>query len=75
MFSQKPNFNTDYEAMKKALNYIKLWASNNNLSISIPYRIGCGIATGDWNTVYKIIEEVFNDYDITLYRLEIQNEQ
>lgn len=41
MFSQKPNFDTDYKAMKKALDYIKLWASNNNLSIAIPYRIGC----------------------------------
>ena len=70
MFSQKPNFDTDYEAMKKALVYIKKWAENNNLTIAIPYGIGCGIANGDWNKVYKIIEEVFNDYDVTLYRLE-----
>lgn len=41
MFSQKPNFDTDYEAMKKALTYIKKWAENNNLSIAMPYGIGC----------------------------------
>jgi len=70
MFSQKPNFDTDYEEMKKALKYIKLWASNNNLTIAMPYKIGCGIANGDWNKVYKIIEEIFSDYDIVLYRLE-----
>lgn len=70
MFSQKENFDTDYEAMRKALKYIKKWAENNNLSIAIPYGIGCGIANGDWNKVYKIIEEVFNDYDVTLYRLK-----
>lgn len=69
MFSQKPNFDTDYEAMRHALDYIKRWASNNNLSIAIPYKIGCGIANGDWNKVFKIIEEVFNDYDVTLYKL------
>lgn len=39
MFSQKENFDTDYEAMKKALIYIKKWAENNNLSICMPYRI------------------------------------
>ncbi len=38
MFSQFPNFETDYEAMKIALNYIKKWASNNNRTIAIPYR-------------------------------------
>lgn len=70
IFSQKPNFDTDYEAMKKCLEYVKLWASNNNLSICIPYGIGCGIANGDWEIVYKIIQEVFTDYKVTLYRLE-----
>lgn len=75
MFSQKPNFDTDYEAMKKALTYIKKWAENNNLSIAMPYGIGCGIANGEWSKVYKIIEEVFSDYEVTLYRLEVSNEK
>lgn len=70
MFSQKENFDTDYEAMKRALLEIKQYAKDFNLSIAIPYGIGCGIANGDWNVVYKIIEEVFNDYNVTLYRLE-----
>lgn len=70
MFSQMPSFDTDYISMEKCLRYIKAWAENNNLSISIPYGIGCGIANGDWNVVYKIIEKVFSDYDVTLYNLE-----
>lgn len=41
MFSQKPNFDTDYIAMEKCLRYIKMWAENSNLSIAIPYGIGC----------------------------------
>lgn len=70
MFSQKENFDTDYEAMKIALEEIKEYAKSFKLSVTIPYGIGCGIAKGDWNIVHKIIEEVFNDYDVTLYRLE-----
>lgn len=70
MFSQKENFDTDYLNMDIALTYIKEFAQKNNLSIAIPYGIGSGIARGDWNKVYKIIEEVFSDYDVTLYKLK-----
>lgn len=69
MFSQKPSFETDYEAMEKCFKYIKQWASNNNLSIAMPYKIGCGIANGNWETVERIIADVFDDYEVTLYRL------
>lgn len=70
LFSQKSNFDTDYIAMQKGLDYIKAWARNNNLTIAIPYKIGCGIANGDWNKVRKIIEKVFSDYNITIYKLK-----
>jgi hypothetical protein len=45
----------------------KKWIDND--SIALPYNLGCGLASGDWNIVYKIIEEVFNDYDVTIYKL------
>lgn len=70
MFSQKANFNTDYYNMEYALKNIKCFAKNNNYSIAMPYGIGCGIANGDWNKVYKIIEEVFKDYSVTLYEYQ-----
>ena len=70
IFSQKPNLDTDYEMMERALNWVKRKAIDFKLSVAIPYGIGCGIANGDWNIVYKIIEEVFSDYDVTLYKLE-----
>lgn len=38
MFSQMPDFTTDYEAMKKALKRIKEFAKELNLSICMPYR-------------------------------------
>ena len=75
MFSQKENFDTDYEAMRKGLQTIKEYAKSLKLSIAIPYGIGCGIANGYWNTVYKIIKEVFDDYDITLYKLIEEREK
>ena len=70
VFSQKENFDTEYEMMKVALKEIKEYAKRFNLTVCIPYGIGCGIANGDWRIVYKIIEEVFEDYGVTLYKLE-----
>lgn len=70
MFSQKENFDTDYLNMEIALTDIKAKARERNRSIAIPYGIGCGIANGDWNEVYKIIEKVFDDYNVTLYKYE-----
>lgn len=70
IFSQEQNFNTDYESLEKAFLNIRKEAKNNKLSICIPYGIGCGIANGDWNIVYKIIEKVFSDCKVTLYKLE-----
>lgn len=70
MFSQKENFDTDYESMKVALEEVKEYAKSYNLSIAIPYGIGCGIANGNWNIILEIIDRIFKDYDITLYKLK-----
>lgn len=68
MFSQMPNFTTDYEAMKKALVEIKDMAKRLNKNVCMPYNIGCGIANGNWGIVEQIIIDVFDDYEVTLYR-------
>lgn len=70
IFSQDKNFNTDYEAMKKALEIVKEFAKQENLSVAIPYKIGCGIANGEWEKVLEVINEVFKDYSVSLYKLE-----
>lgn len=56
--------------LERALNWVKKKSIDENLSVAIPYGIGCGIANGDWKEVYKIIEKVFDNFDVTLYRLE-----
>jgi len=63
---------TDYDALKDSLFSLKVSAKDHNMSIAIPFNIGCGLAGGDWDIVYKMIEEVFHDYDVTLYRWEVK---
>lgn len=70
IFSQEPNFNTDYEAMQKSLKTIRDYANKNKLSIAIPFKIGCGIANGEWWRVEDIINKTFKGMKVTLYRLE-----
>lgn len=69
MFSQMPDFTTDYPVMKKALKIIKNMAKDLDLTVCMPYKIGCGIANGDWEIVEQIIADIFDDYKVTLYRL------
>ena len=62
---------TDYDRFKIALKEIHGFAKENNLSVAIPYKIGCGLAHGDWNIVQDIINEVFSvDVVMNIYRLE-----
>lgn len=60
---------TNYEALKKALATLKQHAAEHNQSVALPHNIGCGLANGDWSIVSQMIEEVFHDYDVTLYKL------
>jgi len=59
---------TDYEALRKGLEEVKVFADQHFLSVALPYNIGCGRAGGDWEIVSKIIEEVFGD--VKLYKYE-----
>ena len=36
----------------------------NPLYIAIPYKMGCGLAGGDWNKVTEILEEIEREYNI-----------
>lgn len=58
----------DYPAIRTAMETVKAFAKENSLSIAMP-KIGAGLAGGDWNVIEKILEEVFSDYDITVYYL------
>ncbi len=68
MFSQDAYFNTDYETMREALYKIKEFAKQENLTVAMPYRIGCGIARGFWPAIFNVIDKTFIDYKVTLYK-------
>lgn len=70
MFSQfniypRNKVHTDYNAFRKCCKSIKelvfnLWGKNtSDCKIGFPYKIGCGLAGGDWSIVSQILEEEF----------------
>jgi O-acetyl-ADP-ribose deacetylase (regulator of RNase III) len=64
---------TDYKALEKGLKSIYYTVTQTDLkgkSVALPYGIGCGLAGGDWKVVYKMIDEIFSDYEITLYKFQ-----
>ena len=77
---------TDYEAFKTCLRQFKAsWSAwvedidkNNNkilrrTSVALPYNIGCGRGGGDWEEIYLIIKEELIDYDVELWRLDVDD--
>jgi O-acetyl-ADP-ribose deacetylase (regulator of RNase III) len=60
---------TDYDALDSALNALEELCDITGYSVAIPYNLGCGLAGGDWNIVSKMIEEIFKDTKVTLYKL------
>jgi O-acetyl-ADP-ribose deacetylase (regulator of RNase III) len=61
---------TNYQALESALLKVKSFAKKQKYSIAIPYGIGCGLANGDWNIVYDIINRIFDNYNVTIYKLK-----
>ena len=59
---------TDYQALRKAFQAIRCMATplpaRPLTRVRIPYRLGCGLAGGDWNIVKSIIQEELLDYDV-----------
>lgn len=63
---------TDYDALRNALQEVHDFAKENKKSVAIPYKLGCGLAGGDWNKVFDMITDVFSDIDnCNIYRLEM----
>ena len=70
--SVAPNGNrhTDYNALELALSTLQEICHISDIKeIGIPYKLGCGLAGGDWyNVVYPMLRKLFeDDPKITLY--------
>lgn len=61
---------TDYDALKACFHHLHAWMFARDMkTVGIPYKLGCGLAGGNWDdVVYPMIKEEFEeDEDITLY--------
>lgn len=72
-FTQKPNFDTNYDSLKYCFKDLLFKCKKNKISIAVPYKYGCGIAKGNWNEVSKLFETLSNEYgiDISVYKYEV----
>jgi len=48
---------TDYSALREGLAQVNSLSKEKSLPVFIPYKLGCGLAGGDWNIVKEIIKE------------------
>lgn len=72
-FSQKENFDTDYNAVKECFDNIKNFMLEMQYkTLGVPFNYGCGIANGDWNKVEAIFKELFENepnIELIFYKL------
>ena len=60
---------TKLEALKIAMKQLRDFASKDK-AIAFPYKIGSCRGGSKWEDVYAIIEEVFDGYDVEIWRLD-----
>lgn len=61
---------TDYDSFRKCLHQIRNVVPPGE-PIAMPYKIGCGLGGGDWNTILQIIEDELHNHTIVeLWRKE-----
>lgn len=58
---------TDYEALKKAFEYLA--HGFPNATFRFPYKFGCGLAGGNWDIVLGLIEKCFANCNVEIWRL------
>lgn len=59
---------TDYTAFRKCMQEIRSKVPQGS-KIAFPYRIGCGLAGGDWDKVLSIVNDILSDeYEIEFWK-------
>lgn len=68
------NRHTDYEALRESLISFKNQILEHGYTTAgIPYKLGCGLAGGDWDgVVLPIIKDIFTDKAVTLFIYKLQ---
>ena len=61
---------TNYGKLAKGFDSVAENCKKDKTTVAIPYKIGCGLAHGNWEVVKELIESIFADVDCTVYRFE-----
>lgn len=69
-FSQNEDYTTNYIALRDIFESLKDKCKDNGYTICMPYKYGCGIASGDWSIIESILIDIFDDYDIVVYKYD-----
>ncbi|WP_239696927.1 macro domain-containing protein [Paenibacillus oryzisoli] len=60
---------TNDEALRNALCQLNEFAKANQCSIALPYKIGCDRGGGDWHVILGMMNDIFTEVNVTLYKL------
>lgn len=63
---------TKYTALQECLNTVKAYANEHydNPTIALPYKMSCVRGGGNWNTVLRMIEDTFEDFNVEIWRFD-----
>lgn len=71
LFGQfNPGADYNPKKLEQALEQLGNTARLMKWSVALPYGLSCGIACGDWNEVYAIIERTMDGVDCVIYQKE-----
>ena len=59
---------TNYDALESALTLLRIQLKKGD-SVAFPYKMACDRGGADWNVVFDMINVIFKDFDIEIWRL------
>ena len=62
---------TDYNAFEKCLEKLA-FKTGSGTPIYIPYKIGCGLAGGDWEVIKELIDVTLYNHNVIICRKEVR---
>lgn len=57
---------TEYSALNQCFSKINVRAISEQMPVYIPYKMGCGLAGGDWKIVSEIINRYASDIEVNI---------
>ena len=62
---------THYDKLQDCFNNVKNFMQEYEFkTVAFPWLMSCHRGGGDWNIVYKMIEDTFKDFDVEIWRLD-----